>query len=258
MSRAGRFSVSPNERAARFSEGLSVLGEEEEDEEVEEYGEFGPPSGFTEVYDDFSEEEDDEDDEDGRDSEPLSPSAQDVKQKQRLAKDEKRLRVDLEKHKELLVQSQMMNQSLKRCTFATETMIKDGKKALDYKVRVADIKLGGRILTGEERDDGDADVGAEGLVEIDVEDEDPAGVDEQARGFLDMWQGLGSNGDPRHSSASGFASSEGGDWDSGIEVEKPSVRFTPRGSRIPGVEEGIPPDETVRVRPAVHWTNTIS
>ena len=54
LSRAGRFSLAPGgERSARFSEGLSAVGEEGDEGE----NTFGPPSGLSEMYD-----EDDEDD----------------------------------------------------------------------------------------------------------------------------------------------------------------------------------------------------
>ncbi|KAF2454225.1 hypothetical protein BDY21DRAFT_353380 [Lineolata rhizophorae] len=46
-----------------------------------------------------------------------------------------------------------MNQSLKRCLGWTEELIKDGRKALEYRVRVSDVKLGGRVLRDEEDED---------------------------------------------------------------------------------------------------------
>jgi len=63
-----------------------------------------------------------------------------------LAKDSKRLQIDLSKHRDLLVDSQKMNQSLKRCMAWTEDLILEGKRALEYKVNVSDVKLGGRVL----------------------------------------------------------------------------------------------------------------
>lgn len=218
LSRAGRFSYNPNERAARLSEGLSTLGEE--DVPDADYSAWGPPSGFTDVYDDFS---DDESESVTSGGEPLSPGAQ----SDRLAKDEKRLRVDLEKHKELLVQSQMMNQSIKRCMFATEEMMKDAKKALQYHVRVSDVKLGGRILTGHEDEEDDQ------AEDIEVEDETLHG-DDAAQDFLKTWQGVG---------RPVFEGSEGTDRDSGIEVDKP-IHDALAGGQIPGASySGRPPDE---------------
>jgi hypothetical protein len=43
-----------------------------------------------------------------------------------------------------------MNQCLKRCLGLTEGLISEGKKALDYHVRVSDIAIGGRVLLPDE------------------------------------------------------------------------------------------------------------
>lgn len=98
-----------------------------------------------------------------------------------------------------------MNQSLKRCMYATEDMIDAGKKALEYHVRVSDVKLGGRVLTNREED-------AEDRAEIEVVD-DMVDNDEVDKGkaFLETWSDLG-----RRS----HEGSEGGDRDSGIDVER--------------------------------------
>ena len=187
---------------------------------------FGPPSGLSGLYDDMS------DDEESLVSsvEPLSPTAQSRRQSDRLAKDEKRLQVDLQKHRELLVQSQAMNQSLKRCMYATEEMIREGKKALDYRVRVSDIRLGGRVLSSHEDDEDESQ-------EIDVDDEHHYDDDmDQAKGLLDVWTGVG-----RQS----FEESEGGDRDSGIEVDRPppphtSLPLAPKSGSV--MDSGWPPE----------------
>lgn len=134
----------------------------------------------------------------------------------RLAKDEERLKVDLQRHRELLTQSQAMNQSLKRCMCAADEMIRDGKKALEYHVRVSDVKLGGRILTGHE-DDEDSSLD---LI-IDEENDgshgdghDTSVVD--AKGLLDVWEEVGRVGRLALERTEMF-----GDRDSGIEVDQP-------------------------------------
>jgi hypothetical protein len=66
------------------------------------------------------------------------------------AHDEKRVMLDLAKHQEVLVDSQKMNQSLKRCLGWTEELIKEGQRALEYNVHVQDVELGGRVLAPEE------------------------------------------------------------------------------------------------------------
>ncbi|KAI0428909.1 hypothetical protein F5Y09DRAFT_357332 [Xylaria sp. FL1042] len=70
-------------------------------------------------------------------------AARDAKHRQR---DEERLKLDLSKHQQILVDSQKINQSIKRCLDWTEELINEGRKALQYKVRVSDIRLGGRVL----------------------------------------------------------------------------------------------------------------
>ncbi|KAK0977634.1 hypothetical protein LTR54_016170 [Friedmanniomyces endolithicus] len=251
LSRAGRFSLGPgnDRRAARFSEGLSVVGED--GEEGGGYAEFGPPSGFTDLYDDFSgsssssfpSDDDDEDEDENRSRtsagarDPLNPRTK--RGTDRLEHDEKRLRVDLAKHKELLVQSQMMNQSLKRCLFTTEDMVREGKKALEYCVRVSDVRIGGRILTGhEDEEDGDRSEEADGAEEIlVVEDELLQGSEQTAEEFMKVWKGVGR-----------IPSGEGseGDRDSGIEVDRPLSLlhgYSGVGLTMGGASEsGRPPD----------------
>jgi hypothetical protein len=235
LSRAGKFGFVPDERTARLSEGLSPLGEEEEEEDYSDHR----PLGLPDVDADFSDEDDVESVTSG--GEPLSPDARESKEQARLAKDEQRLRVDIEKHKELLVQSQMMNQSLKRCMYATEEMINDGKKALQYNVRVSDIKLGGRILTDHDdhdydHHDDDDHHDSHSVPDIEGEDDTLQGADmtsDPSKIFLDVWAGLGGGS---------FEGSEGGDRDSGIEVDKPSHTSTSGGYRIAKADNGRPPD----------------
>lgn len=83
---------------------------------------------------------------------PLSPSAKLVARRKR---DEKRLQLDLSKHQELLIDSQKMNQSLKRCLDWTEVLIKEGQKALEYRVRVSDVELGGHVLAPPDEEEED-------------------------------------------------------------------------------------------------------
>jgi hypothetical protein len=107
----------------------------------------------------MSEEEEEEEESSFSDSEEfsddasLSPGAMaesDLRHRQR---DEKRLQLDLSKHQQLLIDSQKMNQSLKRCQALTEELINEGNKALEYHVRVSDVELGGRVLPPDEVDD---------------------------------------------------------------------------------------------------------
>ncbi|KAF1990466.1 hypothetical protein K402DRAFT_401295 [Aulographum hederae CBS 113979] len=204
LSRAGRLSLGTRASSLGADGDLEVLEEEDE------------LTALSSDLEDLSEEEEEEDSsDDSFASSAMSPSALKERDAKHLARDEKRLRLDLSKHKELLVDSQKMNQSLKRCLGWTEELIKEGKKALEYKVRVSDVKLGGRILTPEEVEmrkrgldvdiDVDGGIDAGGGVEYspdinDPEDEDEGeerGTDraeelkEEIAGLLGPWQAAG-------------------------------------------------------------------
>ncbi|RKU41307.1 hypothetical protein DL546_003652 [Coniochaeta pulveracea] len=83
-------------------------------------------------------------------SEEMSPGARALRDAKLKRRDEQRLRLDLSKHQQLLVDSQKMNQSLRRCLGWTEELIKEGRRALAYKVHVSEVELGGRVLSPEE------------------------------------------------------------------------------------------------------------
>lgn len=145
LSRSGRLSLTsiPNSRVV--SEALT-----------------DPPvdlSALDEEEDENSEEEEEEE-EDGLDSiagsdlsMPGSPSDAISPAMLRRKRDEIRLQLDLTKHQELLVDSQKMNQSIKRCLNWTEVLIKEGQKALDYTIRVSDVQFGGRVLAPPDEDE---------------------------------------------------------------------------------------------------------
>lgn len=213
LSRAGRFSIAASELSNARSSGGSLSILSEDDEEDDNPFAAAMIAGLIDLDDEVSDSE--EDDSLMGSNSALSPSAQ----QDRLARDEKRLRVDLEKHKELLVVSQNINQSLKRCMYATEAMIGEGRKALQYHVRVSDVKLGGRILSGLDDD------------EIEIEDEFDAvpseedagdGDVEGMKGLLDVWAGVGR---PQLDGSEGS-----GDRDSGIELEKHLYSGRPPGT----------------------------
>lgn len=89
-------------------------------------------------------------------SESLSPSVVAESDAKHRKRDEERLQLDLSKHQQLLIDSQKINQSIKRCLDWTEVLISEGKKALEYHVRVSDVEVGGRVLDRlelEERED---------------------------------------------------------------------------------------------------------
>ncbi|KAK4153346.1 hypothetical protein C8A00DRAFT_33899 [Chaetomidium leptoderma] len=148
LSRSGRLSMSsmPSRipldatveggSLARAGMGLDDLSEEVSEAEAED--------GELEEL-----EEDDDDMSSSVASGEMSPGATEVRhEKQR--RDERRLELDISNHQQLLVDSQKINQSLKRCLGWTEELIKEGKRALEYQVRASDVELGGRVLAPEE------------------------------------------------------------------------------------------------------------
>lgn len=139
LSRAGTLSaMTSNMRAADTAVAVAsnVEGEDPDLSDVDEAG-----SGSE--LDDFDEEDEEEDSFSETDSttESLSPSVVAERDAKHRKRDEKRLQLDLTKHQQLLVDSQRLNQSIKRCLDWTELLISDAKKALDYKVRVSDIEI---------------------------------------------------------------------------------------------------------------------
>jgi len=100
--------------------------------------------------DEESEIEDDDDLSGSGESEAPDTAARAEKDAKRRQRDERRLQVDLSKHQQLLIDSQKINQSIRRCLGWTEELIKEGKKALAYQVTLGESELGGRVLTAGE------------------------------------------------------------------------------------------------------------
>lgn len=135
LSRSGRLSMAPSTRS--FS-GTALSTTDEMEEGISEM------SSMQDEMSDFSDEDS------VADEGVLSPNSLAEHDAKHRAQDEKRFLVDLARHQELLIDSQKMNQSLKRCLGWTEELIKEGQKALDYSVHVQDVELGGRVLSPEE------------------------------------------------------------------------------------------------------------
>lgn len=133
LSRSGRFSFTSTAASSRTTSAthteppisLSDLSEEE--------------SEYSQSESDFSDT-----------SSTKSGSSPNSKMAARRKRDEIRLQLDLTKHQELLIDSQKINQSIKRCLDWTEVLIKEGVKALEYKVKVSDV--GGQVLLPLEDD----------------------------------------------------------------------------------------------------------
>ncbi|KAL3303661.1 hypothetical protein RB213_001034 [Colletotrichum asianum] len=149
LSRSGRLSSAPTappaEEPSEPTTGLGIegvldLSDLSEEEEVEAGGEDGAEGeGDLEDLEDSMFESSELDETDSAKSDP----ERDTRRRKR---DEKRLQLDLTKHRELLVDSQKINQSIKKCLNWTEELIKEGKKALEYKVQPSEVKLPPRVL----------------------------------------------------------------------------------------------------------------
>jgi hypothetical protein len=137
LSRSGRLSMAPSTRS--FS-GTALSTTSELEEGISELSSIRSQDDMS----DFSDEDS------IADESILSPDSLAEHDAKHRVQDEKRFMVDLARHQELLVDSQKMNQSLKRCLGWTEELIKEGQKALEYSVHVQDVELGGRVLSPEE------------------------------------------------------------------------------------------------------------
>lgn len=152
LSRSGRLSMTPSHRSVSGG-GLSVVSESDGydgDDYDDGLEESRRSSNITNgASSDFSEDGPTTSDED-EDMSSVGAAENDERHRPR---DEKRFLLDLSKHQQLLVDSQKMNQSIKRCLGWTDSLIEEGRKALAYSVKVSDIEIGGRVLDPDEMDE---------------------------------------------------------------------------------------------------------
>lgn len=140
LSRSGRLSIATS-ASMRTSTGLSTIDGEDSTTQLSDMGEES---------EEVSEFESSEESVDDGSLDPEALAASDLRHRKR---DEKRLQLDLSKHQQLLIDSQKLNESLKRCLGWTEGLIAEGKKALEYNVRVSDVELGGRVLVVDDAEE---------------------------------------------------------------------------------------------------------
>jgi len=142
LSRSGRLSINTLSSTRTSLTSLATDGADpaqlsDLSEDEESYDGYGSDTSGEESVDDGT----------------LSPRALAESDARHRKRDEKRLQLDLSKHQQLLIDSQKMNQSLKRCLGWTEELIGEGRKALAYQVRVSDVELGGRVLALDDVED---------------------------------------------------------------------------------------------------------
>ena len=138
LTQAGRISIAPSNRS--LSSRLSTLASSDAASDVSGSSDNGEDLDL-----EFS-----GDDNDFSSNISRSPASQIEHVARQRAKDERRLQIDLSKHQELLLDSQRINQSLKRCLGWTEDMVAEGKKAISFQVEINDLELKGRVLTPDE------------------------------------------------------------------------------------------------------------
>ena len=149
LSRSGRLSILPVAALPlRSVSGMSALTTLSEDEAELDQDVDDLIDGLIDYDQDSASDSSSEPGNDNMDilsstSSTLSPMVRTARKRRR---DEKRLMFDLNRHQQLLLESQKLSQSIRRCLGWSEEMIADGRKALAYKVAVGDVKLGGRIL----------------------------------------------------------------------------------------------------------------
>lgn len=151
LSRSGRFSFNPADRIPSGQSIPPLDSVSEWDDEDEE--------AFNSDEDSDSEFKDD--DEESLASNESGSATNSLSRARQRARDERRLMLDLSKHQQMLIDSQKLSQSIRRCLTCTEELIKSGHRALDYKVGIGDVTLGGRVLSPDELDDKQMTFGVE-------------------------------------------------------------------------------------------------
>ncbi|KAK5022731.1 hypothetical protein LTS07_009708 [Exophiala sideris] len=146
LSRAGRLSLATTRTVSGQSAYSLDTVNEQDSENVEKLSDLDEGSDFGD-FDDFDDEDDSLVSEDS--SSLMSVSA---RARQR-ARDEKRLMQDLSRHHQLLAESQRLSSTIKRCSTITEDLIREGNKALEYRVGIGDVQIGGRVLNDDELDE---------------------------------------------------------------------------------------------------------
>lgn len=148
LSRSGRLSIAPSSRSA--SKTLSMLSETDDLAESDYHS--GRSSPALSVDDGEYDAENHSDISSSSNTSLAKDNPLPSSHATRLrVSDSKRLHLEFSRHRALLIDSQKLNESLKRCLGRTEELIVDGKKALAYRVDILEVeKRGGRVLLPDE------------------------------------------------------------------------------------------------------------
>ena len=139
LSRSGRLSLTASNRIVSGASMSTLATLDEGDGEVTQTTISPPPSDFGSLDGDEDFLSDDE-----------SAYTESSEAMRRRARDEKRLMQDLQRHQQILLDSQKLTQSIQRCLNFTDELIKDGTKALAYQVEPDEVRLGGRVLSHDD------------------------------------------------------------------------------------------------------------
>ena len=187
MSRSGRLSIAPSSRSA--SKTLSMLsGTDSLSDSDDHTGQSSPALSVEDGEDNFETFSN------------VSSSSNTSLAKDKLisscqpsrlrVSDSKRLHLEYSRHRALLIDSQKLNESLKRCLTRTEDLITDGNKALAYRVDVQEAKIhGGRVLLPDELEDRGIGVQRQGLLSPGIRELREMEWDEQGYAEHDVEEG---------------------------------------------------------------------
>ena len=142
LSRSGRMSIAPSSRSV--SGKISMLSEMDidlhSDDLVSSSDDEGDPVDFLSEMSSTS-----------ASSRPSSPNTRAARTR---FQDPKQIEPDLAAHRALLLDSQKMNISIKRCLAQSETLISSGRRALEYRAKTPEqSNQGARVLTPDENED---------------------------------------------------------------------------------------------------------
>ncbi|KAK7914213.1 hypothetical protein PG985_011916 [Apiospora marii] len=177
LSRAGRLSLMPVADSTHAPSETGSANGGDDQEVLSDLSEGEEPGDGPEEGDSLT-----DDDDTASDDGDLSASMLEEKDEKYGRKDEKRLQLDLTKHQQLLIDSQKINQSIKRCMDWTEELIKEGKKALEYSVRPYEVEIPGpRVLAPDADEDEDEDT-TQTSISFDFDPDDTINLEEEATG----------------------------------------------------------------------------
>lgn len=165
----GRLSMAPTYRTTSHT--LSILSKSDQaGDDSDDLSEISTPSVFIDDDEDSSNETSDRSPSSNTShqrSHPLSTSPVSHLRE----KEAKRMHQDFARHRELLVDSQKLNESIKRCLGRTGDLISDAKKALEYQVQIGGVEThGGRVLLPDDFEDGEIGQQRQGLLSPGVAD----------------------------------------------------------------------------------------